>query len=227
MQVTLLVGSVKGPKSTSDAVGSYLLERLEAKGVRTGRIYIPQLLASEQGIPGLLKAVAEADIIILAAQLFADSLSAPVVKAFELIHKDVTKRHDQKRRKMVAISNSGFPEAAQNTTSLAISRQFARACGFEWAGGLALGGGGAINGKRLEHAGGFVKNVKRSLDLTAEALAKGNAVPEEAISLMARPLMPAFWYLQIGANPLLVWLRMKRNGCAESVRSTPYRSDTA
>ena len=224
MLATLLVGSFRGPKSTSDALGSFLLENLEANGVKTRKIYIHQSLSSEKGIQNLCKAVAETDVLILAAPLFADTLPAPVIKAFELIHEDVTNRNDKKHRTMIAISNSGFPEARHNNTSLAISRRFALVSGFEWAGGLALGGGGAINGKRLEQAGGFVRNIKKSLELTAEALAKGDVVPEDAISLMAKLHMPAWLYLQVSANPLLVWLRLKKNGCKESILCAPYRA---
>lgn len=48
---------------------------------------------------------------------------------------------------MVGIVNSGFPEAFHNDTALAILRRFAAETGFQWAGGLALGGGGTIDKK--------------------------------------------------------------------------------
>ncbi len=223
MLATLFVGSSRGPKSTSHTLGTYLLERLEARGINTDKIFILPSLSSEQGIRNLLKAAAESDIIILAAPLFADSLPSPVVKTFELICEDVSKKADRKRRSMIAISNCGFPEARHSSTSLAISRRFALACGFHWAGGLALGGGGAIGRKPLAEAGGFAKNVRKSLSLTAEALAKGADIPEEAVNLMSKPLMPNWLYLQFSANPLLVWYRLKKHGVKESAWSRPYR----
>ena len=222
MHATLFVGSSRGRKSTSDALGTYLLRKLRDSGVNTNTVYIQQSLSSEKGIGHLLAAVAETDIMILAAPLFADSHHASVIKAMELIYEDVTKRADTKKRKMVAISNSGFPEAHHNNVSLAISRQFARECGFAWAGGLALGGGEAIHGKRLDQAGGLARNIKKSLDLTAESLARGGVVPEEAITLMATPLMPTCLYAQ-AANPLVVWWSAKRSGCTVSVKSRPYQ----
>ncbi len=223
MLVTLLVGSSRGPKSTSDALGAYLLQKLEAKGAATKTIYIQQSLSTEKGIRHLLATADESDLIVLAAPLFADSHHADVVKAMELINADTKKRTEKRKRRMAAISNSGFPEARQNAVSLAISRRFALECGFEWAGGLALGGGEAIHGKRLEQAGGLARNIKKSLDLAAEALAKGDTIPEEAVKLMAMPLMPTCLYVQIGANPLLVWATAIRNGCKVSLRRRPYR----
>ena len=91
----------------------------------------------------------------------------------------------------LAIANCGFPEAQHNETALAICEQFAAAAGFRWAGGLALGEGGAINGQPLAKAGGMVHNVVAALDLAAAALAEGEPVPAEAIALMARPFIPA------------------------------------
>jgi len=43
--------------------------------------------------------------------------------------------------------------------------------------------------------GGMVRNVTRSLDLAAAALAEGKPVPQEAVELMAKPLVPAWGYI--------------------------------
>jgi hypothetical protein len=218
---TLLVGSPKGPRSASDAIGSYLLERLGGKGLITNKLYIQQSLASEQGTIALLAAVAESDLIILSAPLYADSLHSGVIRAMEMVYADRKKRAPGKRQRMVAISNSGFPEAPHNDMSLAISRKFAVGYGFEWAGGLALGGGGSIGGRPLEQAGGRVRNVKKSLDLAAEALAKGEAIPEEAVRLMAKPMTPEWLYLLIG-NIGWRW-QARKNRCGKRLFSRPYR----
>lgn len=222
MLATLFVGSSRGPKSTSCSLGSYLVQRLEAEGVNTRTLFIQQSLSSPKGIEDLLRAVELTDVLVLASPLFADSHPAPVIRAMELIHEHMWNKSDHKKRVMIAISNCGFPEAHQNTTSLAISRRFAEECGFTWAGGLALGGGEAIHGKPLEQAGRIARNIQKSLDLTAEALAKREQVPEEAVRLMALPLMPRWLYVQ-AAHPLLVWLQARKNGSKMSVKNMPYR----
>ena len=48
-----------------------------------------------------------------------------------------------------ALANCGFPEAHHNRTALEICAQFAAAAGMTWAGGLALGAGGAVHGQPL------------------------------------------------------------------------------
>jgi len=221
MFAALIIGSPKGPNSTSNALGTYLLERLKEKGVSTNKIYIQQVLTSEQGMNTLFRSVGEADIIILASPLYADSHHSGVIAAMELIHRDLKNKPGIKKQMMVAISNSGFPESSHNDPSLAISRRFALECGFEWAGGLALGGGESIGGRPLEEAGGLVRNVKKSLELAAGALARGEKLPEEAIRLMAIPLVPKWLYLLIG-NIGWLW-RAKKQGCRERLNRRPYR----
>jgi hypothetical protein len=221
MLATLFIGSPKGPRSVSDAIGTYLLERLKEHGVNTNKHYIQQALASDQGTNALLSSVAETDIIILVAPLYADSHHSGVIKMMELVHENQKKLTQSKRRIMTAISNSGFPEARHNDVSLAISRKFALECGFEWAGGLALGGGQSISRGRLEKAGGKVRNVKKALDLAAAALAKGEAMPEEAVTLMAKPMVPKWLYLLIG-NIGWYW-HARKKGCWERLDRRPYR----
>ena len=105
------------------------------------------------------------------------------------------------------IANCGFPEVRHNDTALLICEQFAAAAGFRWAGGLALGEGGAINGQPLAKAGGMVHNVVAALDLAAAALAAGEPVPAEAVARMARPFIPASAYMLMGD---LGWLMQAR-----------------
>jgi hypothetical protein len=221
VRATLLIGSPKRTKSTSDALGTYLLERLKENGACVNKIYIQQMLSSEQGINTLCGSVGESDLLILASPLYADSHHSGVIAAMELIHKNLKDNPHNRKQMMVAISNSGFPEASQNDLSLAISRRFALECGFEWAGGLALGGGESIGGRRLEEVGGLARNVRKSLDLAAEALVKGGKVPEVAVELMAKPLMPKWFYLLAGN---IGWLRRaKKQGCRERLNKRPYR----
>lgn len=220
MLAVLLIGSPRGAKSTSDSLGTYFLERLKEDGVSADKIYIQQALASEQGINTLLQRVGEADIIILAAPLYADSHHSGVITAMELIHGNLKSRPRIKRQMLVALSNSGFPESWHNDSSLAISRRFALECGFEWAGGLALGGGESIAGRPLEKAGRRVRNVMKSLKLAADSLAKGEHVPEEAIELMARPNVPKWLYLLVG-NMGWLW-KARKQGCKEKLNCKPY-----
>ncbi len=51
----LLVGSPKGPNSTSNSLGTFLLDKLHEKGIATEKIYICQSLGSEEKKASLLQ----------------------------------------------------------------------------------------------------------------------------------------------------------------------------
>ena len=215
----LLVGSPHGDKSTSESLGNYLLAQLEARKFATEKVYIHSSVNSEKGRAALLAATEAADLVILAFPLYIDSLPAPVTRALELIHDH---RRQSKATRFLAMTNCGFPEARQCQTALLICRVFARQCGFEWAGGLALGGGGAISGKPLAKAGGKTKGVRKALELAGAALAEGQPVPQAAVDLMAKPLMPTWLYL-VAAN--LGWhLQARKNKVRKELRARPCQN---
>lgn len=214
----LLIGSPKTKRSTSRVLGESLLARIAGEGFTT-RTLCARLALSAEGEQTLLEAVERADLLLISFPLYVDSLPAPLIRAFELIA-----RHRQDRQSppipLAVIANCGFPEARQNRTALAICHRFALQANFVWAGGLALGAGGAIDGRPLEQRKGMTGNITRSLDLAAMALLRGEAIPPVAVELMARPLMPAWLYRQIGN---LGWIiQARKNGVLGRLRARPY-----
>ncbi len=197
----LLVGSPKTRKSTSNALGGYLFEQLSARAIQTETIYLHTVLRSPAKMQALLDAVDAADLVTLAFPLYVDSLPAPVIEALERIAAHRQGRDPAHRQLFTAIANCGFPEAYQTATALAICETFAQQAGFEWAGSLALGGGQMLNGMPLEEAGGMTIRMRQSLEAAAEALAQGQAIPEAAQDMMARPVIPPWLYRLSG------WLR--------------------
>ncbi|MBE0467570.1 MAG: hypothetical protein IBX71_10165 [Candidatus Desulforudis sp.] len=158
--------------------------------------------------------------MVLASPLYVDSPPYIVMRTMELIAAHRKATAPVGRPLFLAISNCGFPEAHHNDTALAIYRRFAREVGLDWAGGLALGAGESIAGRELAEAGGMVHKVRRALELSADALADGEAVPPEAVKLMAAPLMPLWLYLW-GGN--WGWKRQARNnGVLKSIKDRPY-----
>ena len=220
-QVLLLVGSPGGAKSTSESLGAYLLAQLLTKGFATEKVYIYPSVNSKKGRAALLAEADRADLVILVFPLYVDSLPAPVTRTLELIHDHRRQSSQAKATRFMAMTNCGFPEAHQCQTALSICRLFARQAGFEWAGGLALGGGGAIGGKPLEKAGGMAKSVRKALELAGTALAEGQSVPQAAVDLMAKPLMPTWLYL-FSAN--LGWhLQARKNKVRKQLRARPFQ----
>ncbi|HDL85840.1 MAG TPA: hypothetical protein ENH11_05905 [Candidatus Acetothermia bacterium] len=217
-RVLLLVGSPKAPgKSVSEALGAYVIEKMEARRWSSETIFIRMSLQSDEGRAALVEAVKTADLIILSFPLYVDSLPAPVIRAMELI---AEARFD-KGTHFVAIANCGFPEAQHNKVAMSICQRFAHASGLEWAGGLALGMGGALSGQRLEEQGGMVRNIIKALDLAVDAFAENKPVPDEAIRLMAKPIIPGWMYTTMGN---IGWRRQANcYGVRKKIRDRPYQ----
>lgn len=194
----LLVGSAKKEhESTSEALGNFLLDRLAVQGFTTDIRYVHRALRTAERSRELLDAIDAADIVVLAFPLYVDSLPYLVTKALEIIAEDRQRRTTPHRPQFVAIANCGFPEAKHNDVALAICRCFAQEAKLQWAGGLALGSGGVIGGQTLAKAGGVANIVRQALTLAADALARQQAVPEEAITLLAKPLIPYAMYTTV------------------------------
>ena len=220
-RVLFLIGSPKGPKSTSESLAAYLSNKLQEKGIDTEKCYVYPSFKSDKGQEELSSAVDRSDILILVFPLYVDSLPSLVIRAMEVIAEHRKKITNVKRQKFVAITNCGFPEAHQTETALAICRRFAGETGMEWLGGLGLGMGGAINRKPLEELGFMTRNVRKSLDLTAAALAGGESVPQEAVDLMSRRLLPVWLYLYFGNRG---WKRhARKNNVLEKIEDRPYQ----
>ncbi len=217
-----LIGSPNGPKSTSESLGSYLLKGLQDRGSETEKAYIYPFVKSDQGREDLLSAADRCDLLILVFPLYVDSLPSLVIRAMELIAEHRRKTASPKKQKFAAVTNCGFPESRQTDTALAICRRFAAETGMEWLGGLGLGMGGAIGGKPLETLGFMTRNVRKSFDLAAAALSAGEALPQEAVDLMAKRLMPARLYLWI-AN-VGFKRAARKHKILEKIDDRPYQS---
>jgi hypothetical protein len=217
----LLVGSAKpAGESTSESLGGYLLQRLTERGIRAETQHVARALRTQERTDALLAAVEAAGIVILAFPLYVDGLPFLVTQALERIAAHRRGLPSPAPAAFLAIANCGFPEAAHNATALAICRQFAAEAGFAWAGGLALGEGGALSGAPLAERGGMARDAVAALDLAAEALAAGKPAPEEAIALMARPFLPASAYMLMGD---LGWLMLaRRNRVLTRLGARPF-----
>jgi multimeric flavodoxin WrbA len=223
-QALLLIGSPKTRKSNSNSLGQYLSEQLSAQSIRTETIYLHTVLRSPAKMQALLAAVDAADLIMLAFPVYVDTLPAPVIEALEQIAAHRQGRNLSHRQVFTAIANCGFPEAHHCTTALAICETFARQAGYEWGGSLALGGGQMLNGVPLAEGGGMTIPIRQSLELAAEALAQGQAIPQPAKDMMAKPVFPHWAYRLTGG---LGWIRAAKDyGVLRSLWRKPYLAET-
>lgn len=226
MKALLIVGSPKGKRSSSHALGGALLARLKNGGAAVEEITVATALRSSEERHRLYKAVDEADVVVVSFPLYVDQLPAPLIQTLGLIAdrrkgaQGATPWPGPLVQRLVAIVQCGFPETHQNRPAVGIMRQFARETGFQWAGALALGMGGAVGGRPLEKAAGMLRCVVQAIDMTAASLLSGGGVPEEATALMAKPLMPRWFYHQ-AAN----WgfrSQLKRHGARKRAYDRPY-----
>jgi len=158
--------------------------------------------------------VAAADLILLVAPLYVDSLPAPVIAAFERI----AEARSCLARKVKApgfavLIHCGFIEPAQNRTAVEVCREFADAAGFPWFGALTLGGGGMP-----------ARRIKRALEQARDALAKDSPVPDTLRQRAERPVMPRWVYI-LGGNAM--WRRVaKKQGVTKAnLSARPYADE--
>ena len=215
----LLVGSAR-PRGTgnSEVLGTYLLARLAEGGVDGEVHHVSHYLRPEKERERF-EAVDAADLVILSTPLYVDSLPDLVTGCFERLAAHRARVQGGKTPRYFAMVNCGFPELEHTRTALDICRVFARQAGFEWAGGLGLGGGEALGGKPLDSLGGMARHVRQGLHLAAKALLDGQPLPEEAQALLARPMIPSRVYTLLGN---IGWIRAARRlGTLRRLRDRP------
>ena len=213
----ILIGSPKPGRSTSLSIGEYLKTKLKGHGMEVLIENVGGSLKSENGPDDLLKLILDHDQIILIFPLYVDSLPWPMTRALEEIHArgDLDK---MKGKGLSSIINCGFPEASQIETATSICEMFARRMGMRWMGGLMLGGGGAISGRKLDSMGAMVRNVRKSLDITAGSLSRGEEISADAKKLMEKKLAPYKIYTYLGN---VGWKKQAKKNKID-LNATPY-----
>ncbi len=197
-KAVLLVGSPRGHQSASRGLGRRLLDGLSSRGMNAEIHSIYGALDAPEKDEALIAAALSADLLIFAFPLYVDHLPAPVIRTLDRIAAGRKEKSGASRPRLAALVQCGFPETRQNRPALDIMRRFADLNGFEWAGGLAMGMGGAAGRPMPEKPKGLLGNVLRALDRAAAALADGRSIPPEAAAFMGKPLMPKWLYFMGG-----------------------------
>lgn len=194
LRVAILNGSAKlKGTSASENLARALATRLEQGGAAVEQHAATEFIHDRGKALIAARAIADADLFVLVSPLYVDSLPALATHALELVAQVRTPRPAQ----FAAIINCGFPEPEQIRTAFRIARHFAARAGYAWAGGLPLGGGGALTPDRpLDAQHGPAEHVKRALDLAAPALLRREPIPQAAIEAMiARPIPDGLYRL--------------------------------
>ncbi len=219
MNAAILVGSPKGRTSASWMLGSKLAEGLQEHGVTVKYGMVHHDLRSEEGTGNLLELVDSSDLVVLAFPLYVDSLPAPLTRLLELVAERRGRNVAAGSPRLAVIVQCGFPEVHQCDTAVGICRHFAETSGMRWAGALAMGMGGALEGDFHRLPGGG-KTILDALGKTAKALAGGGEIPDEAKALFAKSLMPRWLYTLTGN---MGWrLKMRKNKAKRPIGYRPY-----
>jgi hypothetical protein len=217
-KAVLLVGSPRGHRSASLTLGTRLLSRLAARGFDTEVHSILKAFGRAELEDALLSSALSADVLVVAFPLYVDQLPAAVVRTLDMI---AARRRDGSgamRPRLAALVQCGFPETRHNELALEIMRRFAALNGFVWAGGLAMGMGGAAGQSLPETPTGILRHAVTALDQAAAALAEGRPISPATAAIMGKPLMPKWLYLLVGN---LQW----RTAARKSARRTGRRAD--
>lgn len=196
----ILIGSakVKGT-SVSENLARTLSAHLSSAGVQTSLHTATEFLHEDRA-PAAARQIAAADLFVLVTPLYVDAFPALPTHAMEHIasarnEMDACNRQAQ----FAAIINCGFPEPEHTRTAFAIARHFAASAHYAWAGGLPLGGGGAIDPRiPLDAQHGPAQHVKSALHSAAQNLARGEHISREAVEQMAASAMPDALYRFMG-----------------------------
>jgi hypothetical protein len=215
----LVIGSAKAKgTSLSENLARALSTRFEAEGVTTAIHAATDFLREERALRAA-REVASADLFVLVTPLYVDAFPALATRALETVA--AARREGRTPARFAVLVNCGFPEPEHIRTALGIAGHFAAAAGYDWAGGLALGGGGAVNPLTpLDAQGGPAGHVRAALDLAVPSLAAGEAIPAGAIERMAASPMPDSVYRLMGD---LGWrYQVYKNGLAQAaLRARP------
>ncbi|HEV8547643.1 MAG TPA: hypothetical protein VGQ57_01425, partial [Polyangiaceae bacterium] len=217
----LLVGSAKlKGTSASACIASAYQRKLTERGIVCRLHHATEFV--HDGIPALeaARSIAKADLFLLATPLYVDSLPALTTHALELIAK--VRRTEANDAAFVPFINCGFPEAEHIRTALSITRHFARAAGYRFAGALPLGGGGVVTPEQsLDDERPPVAHVVRAITLSAAALANGDPVPVAALDAILRPPLPDVLYKLI-ADLGFRWQAHQKGTTQRGLRARPF-----
>lgn len=220
--ITWLIGSPKAQGSTSEALGAYFTSQFD--GAAVSRFQAHKVIRRQKDTVAFLNDLDNADLFVVSFPLYVDALPYVLTKTLEwvLVHRE-TNPHTKSQR-LVCIANCGFPEAHHNQLALEMCQVFAKQSRFAWAGGIAIGAGGAIGGRPLDHLGKMVENYRNAFDEAAQQIIAGEMIHEETIAHFARPVIPNRLYTGLGTVGWMMQAR-QHGGNVRDLWRTPYTTN--
>jgi hypothetical protein len=185
----LIVQGSRRPKSNTGAIARDLRVRLERAGAAADVWRVPRWSAGPEETVEALEKLAGADVVVLVAPSYLDELPAVTQRLLE----DVWERRAALAGHaplFYGVAHSGFPEPVQRRAELRSMRFFAEQMGWRWMGGIGFGGTSPIDGRPLDEAGMFSRQLRSVLPLVATDIAAGRELSAKTIRLADRSPFP-------------------------------------
>jgi hypothetical protein len=196
------------------------MDRLPEDGTERVTHHLGKTIRKEDTWARVMDDVGSADTVILSFPLYWDALPSHTTRALELMAAHRREVPPERPQTLMVIVNNGFPEPWHNQVVLRVCRRFADEAGFTWGGGLNVGGGGAINGRPVEQAGGVAIRLRDNLDKITLAIARGEPLTKEMEEAMAQQLYPG-WVSRVFGG--FGWRSIARKqGASRSLKDRPY-----
>ena len=192
----LWVGSAKPHRmSTSEALGTALTRRLESRGWECRTLHAAKVTKlGRAGSPELVDAAGSASLLIAASPVYVDCLPALVLKGLGDL---VDAASNGPAPALLPIIQCGFPEPTHTRPAVEVLAHAASRAGWAWAGHLAFGGGGFIDGADIDASPRF-RSLQTAFDQVADALDAGEPVPAGLTSALSAPLLNPTLYRWMG-----------------------------
>jgi len=216
-EILLLSGSYRGNKTTSNSILRYLSQHIENEHYSITQLKLSSHVPDKENDDLIFSHINSADLIILCSPKYNLSLPAPVMYLFEMLHQRKNELIE-KTRKFISILQFEAPIGGK--TAQKMCRNFSDNMGFSWYGDLTLPGAGEIKGRPLEETENMMKNIRKSIVMTAKAISDGLPVPEKARNI-GKKQMPTRLIILI-VNSLIKQYCKKNN---IDIFKTPYENE--
>lgn len=180
--ILVIAGSPRS-KGSSEAILDSLIDKLNEKKHSSYKLCLNKEMRKSED--NLIKAVDDADALIISLPIYENSVPSLVLQFLELIYSSRDKL-STKDRKLFVITNSGFAQVEASKAAINTCKLFSRDTNFKWMGGIAVAPGTLIDGKKLEETGKTYKTLLDVLDIIAEAISSDTEIPKEAFEMMKK-----------------------------------------
>ena len=169
MNVLVIDGSRRA-KSNTGVISRDLAARLAAAGLTVALWRAPKWDAAPTELDVALAKLAACDAVVLVAPVYLDELPAVTQRLLESLYERRAELNGHAPL-FYGVAHSGFPEPIQRRAELASMRFFAEQMGWPWQGGVGFGGTSPIDGRPLEEAGMFSKQLRECLPFVVADIA--------------------------------------------------------